>query len=95
MYVCMYMYDVCMYMYIHVLVHTCTTYMYSGTGQVRNTLCWLFLDQYFLKKKSETSSEDISVRAVFLDDSFSSPRSGTWRTCVYKELVISQPEPNI
>ena len=43
--------------------------MYSGTSQARNTLYWLFLDEYFLKKKSETSSEDISVRAVFLDDS--------------------------
>ena len=39
-------------------------YMYSGTGQVRNTLCWFLLDQYFLKKKSETSSEDIGASCV-------------------------------
>ena len=57
--------------------------MYSGTSQALNTLYWLFLDQYFLKKKSETSSEDISVRAVCLDGSLSAPRSRTWRTCFY------------
>ena len=68
---------------------------YSGTSQARNTLYWFLLDQYFLKKKSETSSEDISVRAVFLDDSLSAPRSRTWRTCFYLSLVISQPEQNI
>ena len=75
-------------MYIH--VHT-----YSGTSQALNTLVWLFLDQYFLKKKSETSSEDISARVVCLDDSLSAPRSRTWRTCFYILLFISQPEQNI
>ena len=69
--------------------------MYSGTGLVRKTLVWLFLDQYFLKKKSETSSEELSARVVCLDDSLSAPRSRTWRTWFYKELVLSQPEPNI
>ena len=88
MYVC----NVCMHnTYIHVIY----MYMYSGTGQVRKTLCWLFLDQYFLKKKSETSSEDNSARVVCLDDLLSAPRSRTWRTCFYILLFISQPEPNI
>ena len=74
-----------MYMYMY----------YSGTSQARNTLVWLFLDQYFLKKKSETSSEDNSARVVCLDGSLSAPRSRTWRTCFYLSLVISQPEQNI
>ena len=43
--------------------------MYSGTSQALNTLDCLLLDQYFLKKKIETSSEDISARVVCLDDS--------------------------
>jgi len=70
-------------------------YMYSGTSQALNTLVWLFLDQYFLKKKSETSSEEYSARVVCLDDSLSAPRSRTWRTCFYLSLFISQPEQNI
>ena len=49
----------------------------------------------FLQKKSETSSEDISVRAVCLDGSLSAPRSRTWRTCFYLSLFISQPDQNI
>ena len=81
---------VCMY------VHVCIVYnMYSGTSQAQNTHHCLFLDQYFLKKKSETSSEDNSARVVCLDGSLSAPRSRTWRTCFYLSLVISQPEPNI
>ena len=69
--------------------------LYSGTSQGRNTLDCLLLDQYFLKKKSETSSEDISARVVCLDNSLSAPRSRKWRTWFYILLVISQPEPNI
>ena len=70
-------------------------YAYGGTSQARNTLDWLFLDQYFLKKKSETSSEDNSARVVCLDGSLSAPMSRTWRTCFYILLFISQPEQNI
>ena len=58
--------SVYMYMYIHTCMYV---YAYSGTSQALNTHHWLFLDQYFLKKKSETSSEEYSARVVCLDDS--------------------------
>ena len=57
--------------------------------------CLFISRSIFSQKKSETSSEDISVRAVCLDGSLSAPRSRTWRTWFYILLVISQPEPNI
>ena len=68
--------------------------MEPAKSETHFTYC-LLLDQYFLKKKSETSSEDNSARVVCLDGSLSAPRSRTWRTCFYIHLVISQPEPNI
>ena len=101
-YIYMYMYvHVHIYIYIHTYIHTymymyayvCS--MYSGTSQALNTLVCFFLDQYFFKKKSETSSEELSVRAVCLDGSLSAPRSRTWRTCFYLSLFISQPGQNI
>ena len=57
--------------------------------------CLVISRSIFSQKKSKTSSEDHSVRAVCLDGSLSAPRSRTWRTCFYILLFISQPEQNI
>ena len=90
---CMYVHN--LHVCTHTYIHTCMYVQWNRPSRQDTLLVLVISRSIFSQKKSETSSEDISVRAVFLDDSLSAPRSRTWRTCFYLSLFFSQPEPNI